>query len=184
VEALGPESLPVLGYRLNEIARSAAAEHLVLCGHATRISGRLDCDADLFERACNRVFEVTEQFRTQSRGIRFLSADEEQATSNDDDKESEANESDPFVELRRCLVERERGENEQPRENDPQRGVDGVHSPRLVGVRAKQDSKQRDAFEVSPQPLASRVNEAAFRDVVGIERHCADEVMQKRRESH
>jgi hypothetical protein len=69
VKALYPKPFAVLGDRLNEIAGGAPAEHLVLCGHIPRISGRSDCNADLFERAGNRIFEVTENFCTQGRGI-------------------------------------------------------------------------------------------------------------------
>jgi hypothetical protein len=134
VNALYPKPFAVVSDRLNEIAGGAPADHFVLCGHIPRIGGRSDCNADLFERAGNRIFEVTENFCTQCRGIGFLSADEEQAPPDDHDKYSEAGESDPFVDLRWALVERDRGENEQRREYDPERGVDRVHSPRLVGV--------------------------------------------------
>jgi len=128
VEALYPKPLPVFRYCLNEIASGAPAEHLVLCGHAPRVSGHTNCSADLLERSGNGIFEVAEELRCQNRGIRFLCAHEEQAPCNDHDEDYEADESDPFVQQRRALVKRDRGENKERRENDAEGRVDGVHS--------------------------------------------------------
>ena len=77
VEALYPKPFPVRSDQLNKIAGGAPAEHLVPCGHTPRICGPTDRVADLFERAGNGIFEVTEKPSTQSSGIRLLSTDEE-----------------------------------------------------------------------------------------------------------